>query len=85
MLIKGQWAKCWGAGNRRWRIKKGCLEVVSSKGRQMGSGGRGISCPGFTRPSLPLSGRQANWFKAPSQWRRLRPGGWSGSGGSSAA
>lgn len=54
VLIRGQRAKCWGAGNRRRRIKEGCLEVVSSKGRQMGSGGRGIPHPGFIEPFLPL-------------------------------
>lgn len=54
MLIRGQRAKCWGAGNRKRRIKGGCLEVVSSKGRQMGSGGRGIPHTGFIEPFLPL-------------------------------
>lgn len=69
-LVRGQRAKCWGAGNRRWRIKEGCLEVVRGKGRQMGSGGRGTPPPGFIGPSLPLCGRQASQFKLPSRVRR---------------
>lgn len=32
-------------------IKEGCLEMVSGKGRQVGYRGRGISHPGFIRPS----------------------------------